>query len=101
MKVLGNLILGEGSFRGDSFPPFLFIVVLVPSSIILNKTDLGYVTNRNQKLNHLLLMDDLKLYTKSERELDSFIQTVKYGIWSGQVCGAGHEEKKDVSNRGN
>ena len=67
----------------------------------MNKTDLGYVTCRNQKLNHLLLVDDLKLYAKSERELDSFIQTMKYFIWSGQVCGAGHEEGKDGSNRGN
>ena len=46
-------------------------------------------------------MDDLKLYAKSERELDLFIQTMKYGIWSGQVCGAGHEEGKHGSNRGN
>ena len=61
----------------------LFVVVLIPLSIILNKTDLGYVTSRNQKLNHLLFMDDLKLYAKSERELDSLIQTVR--IFSDDV----------------
>ena len=49
----------------------------------MNKTDLGYVTGRNQKLNHLLFMDDLKLYAKSERELDSLIQTVR--IFSDDV----------------
>ena len=34
--------------------------------MILNETDLGYVTSQNQKLNHLLFMDDLQLYAKSE-----------------------------------
>ena len=28
------------------------------------------------KINHLLFMDDLKLYAKSERGLDSLVQTV-------------------------
>ena len=54
----------------------LFVVVLIPLSIILNETDLGYVTSRNQKLDHLLFMDDLKLYAKSKREMDLLIQTV-------------------------
>ena len=58
MNVLGKSILGEGSFKGDSFSPLLFVVVLIPLLIILNKTDLGYVTSRNQKLNHLLFMDN-------------------------------------------
>ena len=55
----------------------------MPLSIILNETDLGYVTSRNQKLNHLLFMDDLRLYSKSERELYSLIQTVR--IFSDDV----------------
>ena len=55
----------------------LFVVVLIPLSIILNETDLGYLTSRNQQLNHLPFMEDLKLYAKSERELGSLIQTVR------------------------
>ena len=55
----------------------LLVIVLIPLSIILNKTDHGCVTSQNQKLNHLLFMDDLKLYAKSERELDSIIQAVR------------------------
>ena len=61
----------------------LFVVVLIPLSIILNETDLGYITSRNQELSHLLFMDDLKLYAKSERKLDLFIQTM--GIFSDDV----------------
>ena len=55
--------------------------------IILNETDLGYVTRRNQKLNHLLFKDDLKLYANSKRELDSLIQTVRSFSDVGMVFG--------------
>ena len=82
MKVLGKLILGEGFFRGIFFSSLLFIVVLIPSSIILNKTNLGYVTSRNQKLNHLLFMDDLKPYAKGILEfLDSRRWTLHTSPW--------------------
>ena len=82
-ESLGEVDIKRGIFQGDSFSPLLFVIVLIPLSIILNKTDHGYVTSRNQKLNHFLFMDDLKLYAKSERELDSLIQTMK--IFSDNV----------------
>ena len=38
----------------------------------------GYKFAKNgEKINHVLYMDDLKLYAKSEKELDSLIQTVR------------------------
>ena len=49
----------------------------------MNETDLGYITSRNQELSHPLVMDDLKLYAKTERKLDLFIQTM--GIFSDDV----------------
>ena len=61
----------------------LFVVVLIPLSIILNETDLGYITSGNQELSYLLFMDYLKLYAKSKRKLDLFIQTM--GIFSDDV----------------
>ena len=76
-ESLGEVDIRRAIFQGDSFPPLLFAVVFIPLSIILNETDLGYVTSQNQKLNHFLFMDDLKLYAKNERELDSLIQTVR------------------------
>ena len=69
--------LGEVDISGGFFFTFAFCCCFIPLLIILNETDLGYVTSRNQKLNHLLFMDDLKLYARSERELDSLIQTVR------------------------
>ena len=82
-ETLGEVDIRRGIFQVDSFSPFLFLVVLIPISIILNEIDLRYVTRQNQKLNYLLFMDDLKQYPKSERELDSLIQTVR--IFSGDV----------------
>ena len=75
-EIFGEVYIRKGIFQGDSFSTLLFAIILTPLLIMLIKTDLGYVTSRNQKLNHLLFVDDLKLYAKSERELDSLIQTV-------------------------
>ena len=58
---LGEVDIRRGNFQGDSFSPLLFVVVLIPLSIIL------YVTRGNRKLNHLLFMDDLNQYAKCER----------------------------------
>ena len=77
-ESLREVNIRRGVFQGDSFSPLLFVVVLIPLSIILNETDLRYVASRNQKVNHLLFMDDLKLHAKSERELDSLIQTLGF-----------------------
>ena len=76
IESLGEVDIRRGIFQEDPFSPVLFAVVLIPLSMTLNETDLGYVTSRNQKLNYLLFMDDLKLYTKS-KELDSLLQTVR------------------------
>ena len=48
-------------------------------SIILNKAKEGYSLGKERaKLNHLLFMDDLKLYGKDKNQLDSLVQTVRY-----------------------
>ena len=61
----------------------LFVVALISLSIILNETNLRYVTSQNPKFNHFLFMEHLKLYAKSERELDSLTQTMR--IFSDDV----------------
>ena len=52
-ESLGKIDIRRGIFQGDSFSLLLFVVVIIPLLIILNETDVGYVTSRNQKLNHL------------------------------------------------
>ena len=55
----------------------MFILALIPLSLILRKAKAGYESSENkEKINYLLFMDDLKLYSRSEKGLDSLVQTV-------------------------
>ena len=45
--------------------------------MILRKAKAAYeVAGSNEKINHLLFMDDLKLYNRNEKELHSLVQTI-------------------------
>ena len=47
-------------------------------SMILRKVSAGYeMTKDGCRINHLLFMDDLKLFAKNEKEIDSLVQTVR------------------------
>ena len=73
-KGLGEINIKRGIFQGDSLSPLLFIIALIP--MILRKVTYAYEFKSGVKLNHLLFMDDLKLYAKSETGLESLVQTV-------------------------
>ena len=46
--------------------------------MILRKAKAAYEFSKSkEKINHLLFMDDLKLYSRSEKGLDSLVQTVR------------------------
>ena len=45
---------------------------LIPQSIIFKKVKVGYELGENKSnVNHLLFMDDLKLYGKTEKQYDT------------------------------
>ena len=72
-----SFLKGGSKGLGDSLSPLLFVVILIPLTHILRKAKPGYqFTNSGGKINHLLFMDDVKLDSKSEKTLDSLIQTV-------------------------
>jgi len=77
-KGLGEVSIRRGIFQGDSLSPLLFIMVMIPLSMLLRRENLGYRFGPDRKLmNHLLFMDDLKLYGKTERELDALVEVVR------------------------
>ena len=62
MLCSGNSEIKRGIFRGDSLSPLVFVLALIPLSLILRKAKAAYeFSESEEKINHLLLMDDLKL----------------------------------------
>ena len=55
----------------------MFALALIPLSLILRKAKAAYEFSESKgKINHLLFMDDLKLYSRSGKGLESSAQTV-------------------------
>ena len=76
-KLLGSVPIRREIFQGDSFSPLLFVIALLPLIHKLIEAGMGYQLEKNgAKVNHLLFMDDLKLYGKNDKEIDSLIKTV-------------------------
>lgn len=76
---LGKIKIHRGIFQGDSLSPTWFCLALNPLSKLLESSTMGYKIEKDDsfKLNHLLYMDDLKLFAKSKRHLQSLITTTK------------------------
>ena len=50
----------------------------MPLNPILRKCTAGYKLSRSQeKINHLMYMDDIKLFAKNEKELETLIHAVR------------------------
>ena len=77
-KNLGSVRIRRGIFQGDSLSPLLFVLTLIPLSMVLRKVKAGYnLGKENGTINHLLYMDDLKVYGKNEKEVDTLVNTVR------------------------
>ena len=74
---LGTVDVKRGIFQGDSLSPLLFVLSMIPLSLVLRKVNACYEWGKKEcKLNHLLFMDDLKLFGKNEEQIDSLVNTV-------------------------
>ena len=74
---LGEVDVKREIFQGDSLSPLLFVLSMVPLSLILRNVNARYEWGKKEyKLNHLLPMDDLKLFSKSEEQMDTIVITV-------------------------
>ena len=49
---------------------------MIPLTLILRKSTAGFDLTKEFKVNHLLFMDDLQPFGKSEDQIDSLVQTV-------------------------
>ena len=64
-----------GIFQGDILSPLLFCIALTPLSLLLDHLD-GYHTKVTDHLNHLLYIDDLKLFARLGTHLETLLRTV-------------------------
>ena len=74
--MLGTVNIKRGIFLGDSLSPLISILCIVPMTKILRQMRAGYMLG-NVKVNHLLFIDDLKIFGKNEKEIDSLLEIVK------------------------
>ena len=75
---LGNVKIKRGIFQGDSLSPLLFVMTMIPLTQMLRKTNIFYeVRKKGKRINHLLFMDDLKLFAKNVDQIDSLVNTVR------------------------
>ena len=77
VKTLREVDIKRDIYQGDSLSPLLFVLCMVTLTWLLRKAKVGYECgNKGFKLNHLLFMNDLKLFAKSKNQIDSLIQTM-------------------------
>ena len=67
-RRLAETKIQRGLFQRDALLPLLFIIAMMPLNHILRKCTAGYKLSRSQEnVNHLMYMDDIKLFAKNEK----------------------------------
>ena len=101
---LENVKIRRGIFQGDSLSPLLFVLVMISLTLVLRQTKAFYELKKGgKKINHLLFMHDLKLFTKNEDQIGNLVNTVR--IFSEDIkmelglpkCGGVNHEKRKSS----
>ena len=100
-RIIAKAKVQRSIFQGDVLSPLLFIIAMIPVNHILGKCTVRYkLIKPQEKINHVLYMDDIKLFAKNEKELETLIHAVRiynqdiemeFGIekWAMQVMQSG------------
>jgi len=71
INYYGEFSTQRGIYQSDSMSPLLFVMALMPFPK-------GFIVDKDHlMLNHLLYLDDLKLFASHRNELDILVKTVK------------------------
>ena len=90
-ETLWEVPIQRGIFQGDALSWLLFVIALIPLTHILRTANPGYEFRTGETINHLLLINNHKLYSKNKRVMDSLIHTAcplpsrsSWGRWGGR-----------------
>ena len=68
----------RGIFQGAALSLLIFTIAMMLLNLILRKGTARYKLSRSQeKINHLMYMNDVKLFAKNEKEIETLIHAVK------------------------
>ena len=77
-RSFAEAMFQKGIFQGDALSPLHFINVMMPLNHIPRKCTTEYELSRSQeKINHLIYIDDIKLFAKNEKELETLIHVLR------------------------
>ena len=77
-KSFAEVNIQRGIFQGDDQPQLLFVIAMMPLNYILRKcTAVLKISKSQEKINHLIYINDIKLFAKNERDLEILIQTMR------------------------
>ena len=76
-----SLAIGEGFF---SLSPLLFVICMISLTHAPCKAKARYTLGGGEKINHLLFMDNLKRYGKSENEIKGLASNPE--VFSQDIC---------------
>ena len=78
VKTLAEVKIQRGIFQEDVLLAWLFVITMMPLNYILRKYNGGYRFSKSQeKINHLMYMDDIKLFAKNGEKNWRLIQTIR------------------------
>ena len=95
----------RGIYQGDSIGPLWFCLALNPLSYLLNRTNYGFGIHSGnqemQRLNHLLYMDDIKLYAATNNQLQELLRLTQNFSRDIKILFGIEKSKHYVLQRGN
>ncbi|XP_060525288.1 uncharacterized protein LOC132701424 [Cylas formicarius] len=72
-----SIKIQRGIFQGDALSALWFCIALNPLSSALNNLKQGYPLNKELKLSHLMYMEDLKIFSDTEKGLNRQLRCIE------------------------